>query len=85
MSYLLQTFCIHECSPSPIYMAQEPRSQKIIKQKYRGSGVFFVFVFLQEHGVAEEVTHMLVRGKQKMPTMVDVSHLFLFFSTLDSS
>lgn len=49
----------------PIYMAQEPQSQKIIKQKYRGSGVFFVFVFLQEHGVGEEVTHMLVRGKQK--------------------
>lgn len=70
--------------PPPIYMAQEPQSQKIIKQKYRGSGVFFVF-FLQEHGVAEEVTHMLVRGKQKIPTMVDVSHLFLFFSTLDSS
>lgn len=70
--------------PPPIYMAQEPQSQKIIKQKYRGSGFFFVF-FLQEHGVAEEVTHMLVRGKQKIPTMVDVSHLFLFFSTLDSS
>lgn len=70
--------------PPPIYMAQEPQSQKIIKQKYRGSGGFFVF-FLQEHGVAEEVTHMLVRGKQKIPTMVDVSHLFLFFSTLDSS
>lgn len=69
----------------PIYMAQEPQSQKIIKQKYRGSGGFFVFVFLQEHGVGEEVTHMLVRGKQKIPTMVDVSHLFLFFSTLDSS
>lgn len=34
------------------------------------------------HGVSEEVTHMLVRGKQKIPTMVDVFIFFCFFPLL---
>lgn len=63
-------------------LANTHKCSEIIKQRYSGSlGVFFQ----QENGKAEKVTHMLVRGKQKMPTMVDVSHLFLFVSTLDCS
>lgn len=71
--------------PPQFTWLKNPSRRKLLNKNIEAVGFFFVFVFLQEHGVAEEVTHMLVRGKQKIPTMVDVSHLFLFFSTLDSS
>lgn len=71
--------------PPQFTWLKNPSRRKLLNKNIEAVGCFLFFCFLQEHGVAEEVTHMLVRGKQKIPTMVDVSHLFLFFSTLDSS
>lgn len=71
--------------PPQFTWLKNPSRRKLLNKNIEAVGVFLFLFFLQEHGVGEEVTHMLVRGKQKIPTMVDVSHLFLFFSTLDSS
>lgn len=71
--------------PPQFTWLKNPSRRKLLNKNIEAVGFFLFLFFLQEHGVDEEVTHMLVRGKQKIPTMVDVSHLFLFFSTLDSS
>lgn len=71
--------------PPQFTWLKNPSRRKLLNKNIEAVGFFLFLFFLQEHGVGEEVTHMLVRGKQKIPTMVDVSHLFLFFSTLDSS